>query len=377
MKRLLTTACLLASAAACLAQDPAAFEKGQKYLDKIAKAWSAKSPQSFLLAVYAGDKYIGKAKYTVTAADGGFEMTGEAEMAMGEMKMTSHAKGKLGPNLCVVSGETVDETNEPGGNSKKTITTANGKWTVSYEKGGKTQTKEGDLSAGTTWAPTFFALFAIPDDAEVCVSEPDIDVKTTTFKKLDAKEKVSVGGKEIECSVIESKKGEGTTHFLFGPDGALVEMKQEGGPLHMRPATEADLGKDLGDGAAAELSAPAKAVVAVYCAIKRNDAAALDAAFDFDRWAAEGVEGFDQKTDEEKQKAADDLAKQILAELNTDELRTKLPDEASITAMMGPQIKVEMAGEGEAVAHIGDGTWKLYLSTDEAGKGVWLIYSVK
>lgn len=374
MKNLLTSACLLALAAAtCLAQDKAAFEKGQKYLDKVAKVWTAKSPQALLFGLYADAKYIGMMKYTVSSADGGFVVTGEAQMGGGAMKMSCH--GKLGPNLCIVSSEMLDESNE--GKTKKTISVTNGKWTLVVDKDGKAETKTGDVGPGLTWGATFLPAFAVPDDAEVGLLEPNAEGKNVVLKKLEAKEKVSVDGKDVECSVLETTKGEEKTLWLFGPDGAFVEMQHPGSPMHMRIVTEADLGKDLAGAPAAELSGPAKAVIAVYCAIKRNDEAALEAAFDFDRWVAEEVEGFDKKTDEEKEKAAEDKATQIIAELNTEELRKKLPDEATIAAVMGPQVKVEMAGEGEAVVHLGDGTWKLYQSTDADDKGAWLIYSIK
>ncbi|MBI2931313.1 MAG: hypothetical protein HYY16_06650 [Planctomycetes bacterium] len=354
----------------CLVQqtdDPLA--RGQKYLDKVAAVWSSHLPVERIVGVYFGRKWMGYVRLTVKASPeesrAAFEATMSAEANLMNRPFKAKARILLARDLSPVHVDSWKE--ESGKKETKTLTVEKGRWTLRREReGAEAKTSEGELKPGCAWDAKLLPFFAVPDDESVDLISLNEEEGLCRFTRLAEKRARSVEGKPTECTLLQIQQtGKGTDLCYLAPDGGLVEIAAGGSPARMRPITEAEIGKDLVE--APELKPAERALVDLFLAIQRNDLEALRAAFDWERLAAEMIEGYAEMTDEQKAAAA----RQLQEQLETDLLELRMPDAATLEEGLISGVK-STEKDGIASVKLFGETWKLH-----EVKGKWLVIAVE
>lgn len=365
---------------ACLptaAQDEEALARGQKYLDKIARSWDGKLPQERLCGVYLGRQWVGTLTLTVKAAPAGsgaaYEVATRGEMAAAGHSTTVEGRALLGKNLAPVSSDSTEKTD--GKVERKTITVANGRWKLKTDDDGKVTEKEGPLTPGVTCDAAFLPLFSLPDDAELTILSVDSKKGVYHLKKLAGKRDRTFDGNKMACSVLEMGHPEKAADLWFvSPEGKGLELQAGDSPVRVRPITEAQKGKPIDE--PLELKAYERALIDLFLAIKKNDAAAVRASFDFHGLALEMIPGFAGVTDEQKKEAVQAMRDQMEKNLLSEQMRAQLPDAGLLEEAIAGGMK---SSEKDGLARVqvfGKQVWKLALAKEGDRKGKWLIIGI-
>ena len=356
------------------AQDEESFAKGQKFLDKVEKAWSAQLPQERLCGIYFGRTWAGSMKYTVKAATSGgaaYEVTVAAELNLLGQTMKHDARALLAKNLSPVSAESSETS--PDSNEKTVITVADGKWKVREEDKGKGKEREGKVTPGITFEATLMLLFATPDE-DCKIHSLESKKGVSNFKKQTAKADRMVGGKKESCTVLHIARDEGAVEtWYFGADGRAVEFQPEG-PLRLRPITESQRGKKLEE--PLDVKPAERRILDLFLAIKQNDAAVVEGCFDFDRFASESVPGYATLAAEKQKEAVEAMRSGMIKNLLTEQMRAMFPEAAILEDVLAQSMSTT---EKDGVARVqvqGAGTWKLHQPKDGPRKGQWLVFGV-
>ena len=358
-------------------EEKAHFARGQKYLDKVAAAWSAKLPQERLLGIYMGRTWMGSLRLTIKAAPAGsggaFEFISKHEIQIaGRAAQTDvHAilDAKLGP-LSAERTETIE-----GRSKKSKVTVANGKWTASEDGH---PDREGTPGPGQTLEANFFPLFARPDEAGLLILCPIGDKGVNTFESLADKVERTFDGKKQSCAVLK------VGHLDHKPD--LWYYSEDGRPLEMRleveegswspryrPVAEAAAGKTLTE--PLEVNPAERRLLDMFVAIRRNDATAVAACFDFDRYAKESFPNFATATPADQKKAVATVRQAVLKNLMVDEkTRASQPEPATLEDVLSLMMKTTEENGVTSIVIKGSNTWRLHQPAEGPRKGQWLIY---
>lgn len=368
---------LMALTLALAVQEDEALARGQKYLDKVAKAWTASLPQERLLGIYMGRQWIGETRIGVraAAADSGgafeFRLTGTLSAAGKSRKMES--RGILAGNLAPVRIEV--RSDEDGKVETTTITVENGAWKRRTEQGGKTTETGGPLKPGTTMEANLLPLFAPPDDADLTLVALDSKKGPTRVRLPAGKGTVFLRGAAVECALVEVAQGSEAPDRWKCVDGKAVELAAGGGiPVRMRVIAEAEREKKLDE--PLDLRPAEKALIGMFLAIKKNDREGVVAAFDFDRMAKEMIPGFEGLTDEKKKEAVGLLSRDMPAKLLGEAMRNQLPDPGLLEETLAAGIRSTEKDGVTAVRIFGTQVWRLAEAKEGDRKGRWLIISV-
>ncbi len=336
-------------------------DEGRKYLKKLGAAWAQKLPEPRVMGIYVGRKWAGKATFTVKATtEGGaaFDFTADTAFDLMGSAMSEHSHILLSRDLTVVAADT--EGKARSGTGTKKLTVKDGRWTLQIEKGGLKQEKSGEMTSTTVWDGGTLLAFAMPEAKETTLVCANGDVGTETFARRDAKERLTLGGKEAEYTVLEVTNEDHSTRWYLDDAGNGVYMRFIGKPLCARPCPAANVGKDIDE--PLEVSEPVQRVIDLYMAMKKGDADGFLATWDLPAVAdetgetAEGVEaGLKQK-------------------MLTPEAQQQLPDEAMLPDYFATLGTATQNGD-EAEVDFGRALFNLHKVNDASGKPRWLIYS--
>ncbi len=366
-------ACLLAPSS----QEDEALARGQKYLDKIGKAWAAKLPEDLLCGFYMGRQWIGSMTLAVRTAPAGsgaaFEWVMQAEMSAMGRATKMDGRALVSANLSPVSSETTETTD--GKIEKKTIAVAGGRWTHTVDKGGQVTEKSGAITPGTTLEAAFLPLFGLPDDETLTLTSPDSKKGPFLFKKRSDRREKRFDGKKGEYAILELGHGGPTVDlWILSADGKALELEAGDAPIRMRPIAAAQKGKALDE--PLELQTYERALIDMFLAIKKNDAGAVEACFDFDRLAQEMIPGFNDSPAEKKKEAVEAMRAQMSKNLLSEQMRNQFPDAALLEDAIATGMKSE---EKEGIAKVrvfGKQVWMLTLLKEGDRKGKWVIIGI-
>jgi hypothetical protein len=372
------SAAALAFAAA--PQDDAELARGQKYLDRIAVAWTRTLPAERVLAIYLGRKSAGHARLKVARAPEGkggaaYEVTLHVEMKTAGFEALFDGRALLNPQLRFLWAEAVETEN--GVVTRKRVEAAGEEWIYrSDEGGGKARPTErkGKLRAATTWGGVlrFLPLFALPEDKMgVVVLAPSDNEGVFDFVQPSEKRTAVIGGKEAEFAVVEMREeGKTSSVCYLNAEGGVAEIRPVGSPMRLRPVAEEALGKDLDEPLV--VRAPERAVVDFYKAIKRGDKEAVLAAFDIPRYAA-GLDPEHAKRPADKRASVEEeIRKGIVESFLPDSLRAALPEEASMEDFLATGLESTVEGDA-AEARL----FSLKIKLGKASDGRWLIHAIE
>jgi hypothetical protein len=360
-----------------LEEELAKLAKGQKYLDKVSAAWSAKLPQERLLGVYMGRTWLGSLRLSVKAAPapGAFELTLKQDMKFFGRNAQTELHAILDAKLAPLSAERTEFVR--GNTVKGKLTVADGKIT-SIEDGHPDRT--GTCAPGQTVEANLLPLFVRPEEDGLFLLCFIGDKGANTFDRLPDKVDLSVGGKKQSCSVLKVGHLSGAPDlWYYSEDGRPLEMRmevQDGSSFaRRRPITEDMVGKALNE--PLDVNPAERRVLDAFVAIKKNDATALAACFDFDRFAKEAIPEFAAATPAEQKKSVASLRQSMLKNLLGDEKsRASLAEPLTLEdAMVAVMVTTEEKGVTSVVLK-GAGTWKLHQPTEGPRKGQWLIFLI-
>jgi hypothetical protein len=356
-------------------EDDAALARGQKYLDQIAQAWSARLPQDRLCGIYIGRQWVGSFTLSLKAAPGGgaaaYEMAMKGDLKFAGRTMTMESRGLLTRGLGPVSSETTEKTDE--GIEKRTLSVAGGAWKLRTDKAGEITEKEGKITPGATLEAVFLPLFALPGDGELTLQSVESKKGACVFKKLAEKRDRYVDGKKEACLVIEvGHPSEAADTWYIRADGTPLELQAGDAPIRIRPVTEAQKGKPLDE--PLTLKPSERRLIDLFVAISKNDGPAISGCFDFQRLSIEMAPGFADLS-EEKQKATvqsmqEEMTKNLLG------LHSMFPDPGLVEDAIAGAMKTT---EKDGVVHIqlfGQQTWKVFEVKEGPKKGQWLIFGI-
>lgn len=358
-----------------LEEERAKLAKGQKYLDKVSSAWSAKLPQERLLGVYMGRTWLGSLRLSIKAAPapGAFELTIKQDMKFFGRNAQTDVHAILDAKLAPLSAEWTESVR--GKTEKSILTVADGKTTTITD--GQPD-RGGNSGPGQTVEANLLPLFVRPEEDGLFLLCLIGDKGANTFDRLPDKVDLSVGGKKQACSVLRvGHLSVAPDLWYYSEDGRPLEMRmeaQDGSSFaRMRPITENMIGKALNE--PLEVKPAERRVLDAFVAIKKNDATALAACFDFDRFAKESIPDFAAATPAEQKKAVASLRQSMLKNLLGDEKsRASMAEPTTLEdAMVAVMVTTEEKGVVSVVLK-GAGTWKLHQPTEGPRKGQWLIF---
>lgn len=365
---------LVLIAAASTQESP--LDKGQKFIDKIAKQWKEKLPAEQLFGVFVGRKYSGvmrmKVDLPTVKTTGSYEITLKGEMKVMNQEFKIEGRCWVDESLKFVSGESTN--NEPGKTVKKKFRVDGKRWKLEKDEAGSITKTEGDVKPGMLWDATFILGYAMPDDDELQLYTPLDDTPDTTMKKGKEKVKLTIGDKAVECTTydqIEDGQVKWTAHY--DDKGKLVQVSSPANPAKLRPVSETDIGKDLKE--PLQLKQYEQAIVDFYTAIKKDDKDAFKAAFDFNKYAEEMVPGFKDMKEDKKKETVDALIETTIEQTMTENLREQLPPESDMADAFSALMK-STEKDGKAVVNLGPAAFTLLKTTDEKKNTKWLIVKI-
>lgn len=336
-------------------------EAGQKFLQKLGASWSQKLPEPSVMGVYVGRKWIGKATFTVKATtEGGakYDFTTDTEFNLMGNEFHEHSHALLSDGLTVVAADSEGVT--PEGKESKKLTVKDGKWTLHTEKGAEKNDTNGDVTPTTVWDGGALLAFATPEAKETTLVALKSDASIATFTLGEAKEKLTLGGKEGEYRVVVAK-GEHENHWYLDDAGHGVYMHFTGAPFCGRPCVEANVGKDIDEPLV--LSEPVQKVIDLYMAIKKSDGDAAMATFDLPTMAKDSGE------------AVDAVEASLKESMLTPQAAQALPDPAMLPDFFSAMATSTVNGD-EAEVSLGGSVFKMHKVNDASGTPTWLIYGV-
>jgi hypothetical protein len=359
-------------------EEKAHFARGQKYLDKVAAVWCARLPQERLLGIYMGRTWIGSLRLIIRAAPegsgGAFEFKSKQELQFAGLVVQTDVRAILDAKLGPLSAERT-ETIE-GRSKKSKVTVANGKWIASDD--GQPD-REGTPGPGQTLEANFLPLFARPDEAGLLIICPIGDKGINTYERLPDKVERTFDGKKQACSVLKVGHLDHNKPDLwyFSEDGRPLEMRlevEEGSwSPRYRPIAEAALGKTLTE--PLEVKPAERRVLDMFVAIRKNDATAVAACFDFDRYAKESFPNFATATPADQKKAVATVRQAVLQNLMVDEkTRASQPEPAALEDVLSLMMKTTEESGITSIVVKGSNTWKLHQPAEGPRKGQWLIF---
>ena len=364
---------------ALLFQDADALKRGDEYLAKLGKSWSEKLPSDVTIGIYAGAKWCGSAKLTVTAAEkesgATFKAVFEATFAFGDQKNDHRCTVLLSEALATLSVES-EESKEKEVQFKK-LTVAKGRWTQESRVGNKTTTTEGELEAGALQDDILplLVFLGVPQDLQFsCVGTET--KRYFTFRAAKEKRPFARDGKTAECAVVEmvDSKDDSLARLYVDADGRALQLTMSDDVMRMRPVAAAEMGKDLKD--AVPLAEPAKTVLALFQAIKKVDVEAIDGLFDWERCAESMAPGYGEMDGEKKKEALKTFRARLLGVYGSGDMAKKLPAAEELEAIYTPLFKSDEK-DGKADVTMPGATFHLLKVTEGAKKGKWVICGMK
>jgi hypothetical protein len=350
------------------ANDEAALERGQKYLERLAAAWTEKLPPDRTFGIYLGRRWVGEATVSVKAAPQSstgavFEWTLRVESNISGSKLSSEDRVLFGPRLALVSARSSEEG--PEGKISKSLSVKDGRWEIRREEMGKATRREGVQGPGTTWSATFLPALVRPQDAELELTALDSDPPGLRFESTP------------DAARLEIRRGaERRGVWTFGKDSRPVEFRPADSVIRFRPVEPGGAGKDLSE--PLELKAPVKALSELFRAIKRGDRAAVTAAFDFERFAQEMVDGYVGFDPATKKQILEGLQTKTPANLLTPKMRSGLPEERLMEDFFSVSAEAtEKDGVAEVRLFGKETVWKLHQPTEGKRKGLWLVCGIR
>lgn len=341
------------AASAAFSQSTDELQKGQKFLDKISKSWSASLPPEKVAGMYIGRKWVGFSRVAVEkGAGGGFLVKGKYEIEFSGRKNITESTVALDATMCVRKAETV--TLDNGKKETKVLTVENGKWKQVKEADGKVSELSGAVTPGTTWGAGLWLMYEIPDDSEFALAVPAAEKGSYKFKKLAE-------------NGVEMRQGTELSRWCFDNKWNFVELRAGQIPIKIRIIPEEKIGKNLEE--PSRLNDAEKATVEVYKCIKKNDKNALLTCFDLQKYAEEMVSGYKDMSAEDKKATVEQLQGKISESLLNLKNRNNLPEEALIEDFFYDNIQSIVKADSAEVWLPGQTPWKL--SRDAAGK--WLV----
>jgi hypothetical protein len=380
MKRIaafLASLALVAGSARAQDDEDASYSRGQKYLEKVAKAWTSHLPREQLCGIYIGRQWVGSFVLSVKANSekgAAFEMSIKGGLTAFNRTLEIESHSVYTSALSPVSSES-KETSD-GKVEKKTVTVADGAWVFKGEKDGDITEKKGKVHPGTTLEVSFLPLFASPDDESLLLDSAESKKTLCKVRKLaDLRERM-VDGKKEKCSVLEiGHPGEAADQWFFRSDGAPLEFQAGDAPIRVRPIAEAEKGKPLNE--PLDLKPSERRLVDLFVGIAKNDAKAVSACFDFQRFSSESVPGFADLSEDKKKEIVKAMEAELGKNLLSAEMRSMFPDPALVEDAVANGMKTT---EKDGVARIqmfGQQTWKLYEVKEGPRKGQWLIFGIE
>ncbi len=365
---------LALAAGPAAAQDPEALARGQKYLDKVAAAWAGKLPQERLVGVYLGRKWVGTLWMRVGAApkESGavFELTLKGEIAFMGHSMKAENRSLLAKDLSPVSDEDVKV--EDGKTRKLTVTVEKGRWKLRREEKDEVKQDEGTVVPGTTLEANVLPFFVLPDDAEFTLAAPDSKEGPFQFRKRADKKALYMDGKKTDLALLEmSNPGKPPALWYLSPGGEVVEFAVADAPVRCRPVTEAQRGQPLDE--PLELKPAERALVDMFLALKKNDKAAVLAAFDFERMARESSPGYAELPEGDKKEIIDVIEDDVMTGLLSEGMRNQLPDVDFLEDLLAGAMKTTEKEGLVSIETFGKTVWRMYCPAEGDRKGRWLI----
>jgi hypothetical protein len=239
---------LASLAAAAPAAPDADLERGQRYLDTVAAAWSRQVPFERVAGVYFDRKWTGTIQVRVSAApkgsDAAFEVKTEVDVRMLDQVMRHSETVLLTGGLQPVraDGHAVDGQS----NKTRTLRVEKGRWMVREDTDGQVKEREGEVRPGLTWDPKMLPLFARPDVETLALERTEADGRVE-YRRLPPRSS-TVDGAGVLLDAYEIKSGDGAPDvWTFRPDGRAYELSAADIPLAIRPIEAAERGKDLAD----------------------------------------------------------------------------------------------------------------------------------
>jgi hypothetical protein len=226
-----------------LEEELAQLAKGQKYLDKVSSAWSAKLPQERLLGMYMGRTWIGSRRISIKAAPPGSGAAFDYTLHQ-ELKIRTHA-GKidlhalLDAKLAPLSADRTEVADDKV--TKSRITWADGKGTASMDGYPDREMKPGQ---GQTLEANLLPLWVRPEEDGLFLLCFIGNKGPNTFHRLAEKVERTIDGKKQACGVLKVGHLSGTHDlWYYSEDGRPLELREEvevGTPsMRLRPITEA------------------------------------------------------------------------------------------------------------------------------------------
>lgn len=357
-------------------QDDAELARGQKYLDRVAAAWSTSLPAERLLGIYLGRKAVGHARLKIArAAEGGeaaFEVTLHIEMKSGSFEAVCDGRALLSPQLRCLWAEAVETEN--GAVTRRRIETSGGEWVYrSDERGGKRVERKGLLRTATTWGGIlrFLPLFGLPEDkVGVVVLAPSDNEGIFDFAQPAATREAVIGGKEDDFAVIEMREGGKVSSVGYlNREGGVVEIRPAGSPMRLRPVAEDRVGKDLDE--LLVIRDPERAIVEFYKAIKRGDREAVLGAFDIARYAAWLDPEYSRRPADKRAEIEEEIRRSVVDSFLPDSVRAALPEEAWMEDFLATGL--------ESTVEAGSAEVRLFALKMKMGKGAdgrWRIHAI-
>jgi hypothetical protein len=378
MMRSATLLFLLASAItqARAQDDSASYDKGQKYLEKVAKVWSSHLPAEKLCGLYMGRLWVGSVSILVKATTeqgAAFELSMKGSFNALTQTVDIDSRSLYTGDLAPVAFRYSEKSN--GKTEKRTLTINQGEWQLRIEKEGDVTQKKGKMGPGTALDAVFLPLFESPHDDSLTLDSADSQKTVCHFRRLAELRERPVNGKMEKCTVLEivHPREEGDLWF-FRSDGTPLEFRPGDTPIRIRPITEAEKGKPLNE--PLEFKPAERRLVDLCVAASKNDAASVSACFDFQRFSAETVPGFADFPENKKKEFQAGLATNLPKDMIV-EMRRVFPDPALVEDMVSCAMRTT---EKDGVARIqmfGQQTWKLYEVKEGPRKGQWLIFGIE
>lgn len=338
------------------------LEKGQKFLDKIAKSWDASPPAEKVVGMYIGRKWVGFSRVTVEKIpEGGFRLYAKYEIEFSGKKVQTESTVSLAPNMCVQKADIV--TYENGKKETRTLTVDNSMWKQARDHDGKVTEQSGSVTPGMTWGAGLLLLYAIPDEQELSLVVPAAEKGTFKFKKVAEKVKL----RSADCYCIEMIQGTEVSRWYFDDKWNFVELHSGPIPIKVRLVSEDKVGKNLDE--PSRLNDAEKAVIHLYRCIKKNDRDLLLSCFDIPRYAEEMVPGYKEMPAEDKKTTLSELEKKICGSLLNLKNRNNLPEDTMMEDFFYDSIHSNIKGDTAEVWIEGQTPWKLYKTAD----GRWMI----
>ena len=161
--------------------------------------------------------------------------------------------------------------------------------------------------------------------------------------------------------------------WYFTADGRPLELQPDA-PIRVRPVTEAERGKRLNE--PLEVKPAERRILDLFLAIKKNDAAAVEASFDFERFASESVPNYASLAPEKQKDAVEAMKTAMTKNLLTEKARAQFPDAAILEDALAQTMSSEEKDGIARVAIQNAGTWKLHQPKEGPRKGEWLIFGI-